>query len=180
MRVLRCFFCCRVFSASGVLDSVINGEALEEAGGLEHHLIGAMKARIECVVDGALLGDELIGIDDVGGGLRGLGEREGADEAGTLHGGGLHEVEALGDVGADHPETEGFERDSLRIAEILERGRGIGEFADEVGFAAGIDLVFGLGAAGVFLGGGIGLEVFVEGDHDDKVYQTETVLQVGF
>lgn len=159
---------------------MINGEALEEAGGLEHGFVGAMEAGIECVVDGALLGDELIGVDDVGGGLRGLGEREGADEAGALHGGGLHEVEALGDVGADHPETEGFERDSLRIAEILERGRGIGEFADEVGFAAGIDLVFGLRASRVFPGSGIGLEVFVEGDHDDEVYHTETVLQVVF
>mgnify|MGYP001350247444 CR=1 FL=1 len=169
-------------SAGAGLLRIFGAEALEESRGFEHGFVGAVEIGTEGGVDGWFLGAEFVGVDDVGGGLRGDGEREAADESGAVHGGGLDEIEALGDVGACHPEREGLERDALGGADVFEGVRRIGEFADEVGFVERGDFVFGLGDAGIAGCGGLGNgdEVFVVGDHDDIVYQTDTVLQVGF
>ena len=126
----------------------LGGEALEEASGFEHGFVGAVEIGIEGGVDGGFLGAEFVGVDDVGRGLGGGGECEATDEAGAVHGGGLHEIEALGDVGARHPEGEGLERDVHRGAEVFERVRGVCEFADEVGLAEWGDLVLVLSPAG--------------------------------
>ncbi|MGH7242872.1 MAG: hypothetical protein ACREJD_05585 [Phycisphaerales bacterium] len=96
------------------------GEALEEAGGLEHGFVGAVEIGIEGGVDGWFLGSRFVGVYDVGGGLRGGGEREAADESRAVHGCGLHEIEAGGDIGTCHPERKGLERDAHCGAEVFE------------------------------------------------------------